>query len=317
VGRYALRRILLIVPTVLGITLLAFAVAHLAPGDPAAERFRRAESRTPSAEELAAERKALGLDKPIVTQYWEWVSGAATGDLGTSISTSRDVSEELGRRIPATLQLTGLASLLALLLAVPAGVIAAVRHNRLTDQLLRIGSLAGASFPSFWLAFLLIELFAVRLSVLPVAGRGSAESYVLPVLTLALVPAAVFARFTRAAVLETLGEDFVRTARAKGLSEVFVVGLHALRTALVPLVTAFGTSLGHLVAGAVLVETVFVWPGVGTLSIEAILQRDYPVIQGVVLYTGLAFAVVNLAVDLSYGLIDPRIRVGARRVRSA
>jgi peptide/nickel transport system permease protein len=168
------------------------------------------------------------------------------------------------------------------------GVLAAVFHNRLIDHLLRFGSLAGASVPSFWLAFVLIDVFSVHHPVLPVAGRGSASHLVLPAITLALIPAALLARFTRAALLETLNDDYVRTARAKGLAGWRVVDKHALRTASIPLVTAFGTSLGSLIAGAVVIETVFAWPGMGTLSVQAILQRDYPVIQGVVLYAGLA-----------------------------
>lgn len=314
-GRYALRRLLLIVPTVGGITLLAFAIAHLAPGDAAAERFRRIEGRLPSPAELAAERRELGFDRPLVDQYLSWVNDAGRFDFGTSIATGRPVQEELRQRIPATLELTALAAVLAVLLAMPMGVLAAVFHNRLPDHLLRFGSLAGASVPSFWLAFVLVDIFAVRNSLLPVAGRGSAINLVLPAVTLALIPAALLARFTRAALLETLSDDYVRTARAKGLAGWLVVGKHALRTASIPLVTAFGTSLGGLIAGAVIIETVFAWPGMGTLSVQAILQRDYPVIQGVVLYAGLTFAVVNLVVDLSYALIDPRVRLGVKGSR--
>jgi ABC-type dipeptide/oligopeptide/nickel transport system permease component len=310
VGRYALRRVLLIVPTVAGISLLAFAVAHLAPGDAAAERFRRIEGRSPSPAELEAERHALGFDKPLVQQYLSWVNDARQFDLGTSISTDRPVHDELRQRIPPTLQLTVLAALLAVLVAIPMCIVAAVFHNRPADHLLRFASLAGASVPSFWLAFLLVDVFAVRNSLLPVAGRGGGANLVLPCVTLALIPAALLARFTRAALLETLTDDYVRTARAKGLAGWLVVGKHALRTASIPLVTAFGTSLGGLIAGAVVIETVFAWPGMGTLAVQAILQRDYAVIQGVVLYAGLAFAVVNLLVDLSYVLIDPRVRLG-------
>ena len=309
-ARYALRRVVLIFPTVGGITLLAFAMAHLAPGDAAAEAFRRREARSPSPAELAAERHELGFDKPLVEQYLSWVTNALRGDLGASISSRRPVDDELRQRIPATLQLTGLAAVLALMIALPSGMLAAVHHNRPTDHLLRVGSLAGAALPSFWLALLFIELFAVRLSVLPVAGREGAASLVLPTVTLALVPAALLARFCRAALLETLNDDYVRTAHAKGLGRWTVVSRHALRNAALPLVTAFGTSVGSLLAGAVVVETVFAWPGMGSLSVQAILERDYPVIQAVVLYAGLAFAVVNLVVDLSYAMVDPRVRLG-------
>lgn len=313
-GRYALRRILLLVPTVFGVSLLAFGIAHASPGDPALERFRRVEGRPPTAEELAAERRDLHLDGPLIRQYARWAQGAVHGDLGTSFTTGRAVTDELRQGLPATVELTVAGAALALLVAIPAGVLAAVRHNRLTDHVLRLGALATASLPSFWLALLLIDVCAVKLALAPVGGRQGWQSVVLPALTVAAAPAAVLARFTRAAVLDTLGEDYVRTARAKGLSERVVLLRHALRTSLVPLVTTFGGTLGHLLAGTVIIEGVFFWPGVGQLSINAILGRDYPVIQGVVLYAGLMFAVVNLLVDLSYTAIDPRIRLsGGRR----
>ena len=315
-GRYALRRLLLLIPTVFGVSLLAFGIAHATPGDPAVERFRRVEGRAPSSEELARERQDLRLDQPLVRQYLRWADGALHGDLGRSFTTGRGVADELGRRLPATIELTLAGAALALLVAVPAGVLAAVRHNRLTDHVLRLGSLVTASLPSFWLALILIDVFAVRLSIMPVAGRHGILSLLLPAVTVAGPPAAVLARFTRAAVLESLGEDHVRAARAKGAKDVVVVFRHALRTSLVPVITAFGASLGGLLAGAVIVETIFAWPGVGQLSISAILGRDLPVIQGVVLYAGLMFAAVNLVVDLSYSLVDPRIRLAARGGRT-
>ena len=310
-SRYALRRILLIVPTLGGITLLAFAVAHLAPGDAAAEAFRRREGRLPSPPELVVERQELGLDRPVLEQYVAWVGDAVRSDFGASLSSRRPVYEEMRRRIPVTLELTALAAAIALLVALPSGVLAALHHNRPADHVLRIGSLAGSALPSFWVALLLIELFAVRFSLLPVAGRGNASNLVLPAVTLALAPAAGLARFTRAALLETLNDDYIRTAFAKGLAGWAVVLKHALRNSALPLVTAFGTSLGILLAGAVVVETVFAWPGMGSFSVQAILERDYPAIQAVVLYAGLVFAVVNLLVDLSYVLIDPRVGAGA------
>ncbi len=309
---YALRRALLLVPTLFGISLLAFALANLAPGDPAEEFLRRTLDRPPTPAEVAAEREELGLDRPLVVQYVSWLAGAARGDLGTSYSSRRPVADELAYRIPFTLELALPAALLALVVAVPVGVVAAVYRNRFTDQVLRVGALMGASIPSFWLGLMLISVFAVRLSLVPVAGRGGFLSMVLPVVTLAVAPAAVLARFTRSTMLETLGEDYLRTAWAKGVRARAVIGRHALRNSLVPVVTAFGTSLGHLVGGAVIVEAIFLWPGIGRLTLDAIQQRDYPVIQGVVLYSGAAFVLLNLAVDLSYALIDPRVRLGRR-----
>ena len=307
---YALRRLALLIPTLLGISLLAFALANLTPGDPAETYLRRMLDRQPTPAEVAAKRKELGLDRPFVVQYLVWVGNAARGELGVSYSTRRPVAEEIGRRIPFTLELALPAAILALIIAIPVGVISAVYRNRLPDQVVRVFSLAGASVPSFWLALLLIGLFAVKFSLVPVAGRQGLASAFLPILTLALAPAAVLARFTRSAMLETLGEDYVRAARAKGLPEWLVVGRHALRNSLIPVITAFGTTLGHLLVGAVVIESIFIWPGLGKLAIDAILQRDYPVIQALVLYSGVVFVGINLLIDLSYTLLDPRIRLG-------
>lgn len=307
---YLARRLLLLVPTLLGISLLAFGLANLAPGDPAEAFLRRVLGHEPSPQEVAALREELGLDRPLLVQYVDWVGDAARGELGISYSTRRPVVEEIRRRIPFTLELAVPAGLLALAVALPLGMVSAAHRNRLADQAARLLSLAGASMPSFWLALLLILLFAVRLAVVPAAGRQGLPSVVLPVLALALGPAAVLARFTRSTLLEALGEDYIQMARAKGLRRWLVVGRHALRNSLVPVITAFALSLGHLLVGAVVIETIFVWPGLGTLALDAIRQRDYPMIQALIVYAGLAFAAINLLVDLLYPVIDPRIRLG-------
>lgn len=309
---YVLRRCLLVIPTLLGISFLAFAMANLAPGDPAVEFLRRISDRQPTPEEVRQVREELSLDKSIVEQYVAWTGRAVQGDLGISYSTRRPVTTELGHRIPFTLQLTVLAAGLALLIALPLGIISALYRNRLVDQVARLTSLAGASMPSFWLGLSLIVLFAVRWSMVPVAGRGGFDSYILPVVTLAVAPAAVLSRFTRSTMLEILDDDYMRTAHAKGLTAWRAVITHGLRNALVPLLTAFSISLGHLLSGAVIVETIFVWPGVGKLGLDAIQQRDYPMLQGFVLYAGAAFAAINLLVDLAYGAIDPRIAAAGR-----
>ena len=306
---YVARRLLLVIPTLIGMSILTFGVSNLTPGDPAFAFASRLASRPATAEEVAQARHDLGLEGGLVPRYFRWVGKAVQGDLGISFSTRLPVRPELLKEARSTLQLAVPAALLALVIAIPTGVVAAVRRNRLPDQVLRVVSLAGASLPSFWLALLLIVLLAVHYSVFPSAGRGGATSYVLPVLTLALAPAAVLARFTRSALLETLNSDYVVTARAKGVREAVIVVRHGLRNALVPLVTAVGTSLGHLIGGAAVVETVFVWPGIGRSLVEAILQRDYPVIAGIVLYSGAVFAVISLVVDLLYAVIDPRIRL--------
>ncbi len=315
---YVLRRLLLVVPTLFFITLAAFALSHLAPGDPARAYLRRlAPDRPPTPEQVASVRQRLLLDRPVAVQYVAWVGRAVQGDLGESYGSRRPVAGELARRVPATLVLVLPACLLALAIAVPAGALAAVHHDRLADHALRAASLVGACMPGFWLALLLILTFSVKLSLVPVAGRSGLASTVLPVVTLAVAPAALLARFTRAAMLHALSEDYVRSARAKGLPERLVVYRHALRNALIPVVTVFGVLLGGLVAGDVVVETIFVWPGVGRLAIDAILTRDYPMIAGFVLYAGAAFAAINLVIDLSYAVIDPRVRLGDSRMSTA
>ncbi len=305
--RYVVRRVLLLVPTLLGIALLTFLLTNLTPGDPAYGYYTRINAHPPTKEQLEQVRKELGLDRPLAARFASFLGDAAKGDLGVSFSTQRPVTDELYRRIPFTLELAVPSAVLAVLIAVPAGLLCAVRRNRVVDQVVRVLSLVGASMPSFWLALMLIVVLAVNLQLLPVAGRGDLASYVLPVVTLAMVPAATLTRFTRSAVLEALGSDYVLTARSKGLRELRVVGNHALRNALVPLVTAFSTSVAALTAGAAVVETIFVWPGIGKLLVDAILERDYPMIQGTVLYAGVAFAIINLVVDLSYAALDPRI----------
>ena len=307
---FVLRRLLLVIPTVIGISVLAFVLTNLTPGDPAFAVASRLHGRPATPPEVAATRHQLGLDRAPLARYLHWASKAARGDLGRSYATRAPVRQELFRRIPLTLELALPAMLLALLIAVPAGILASMRRNRPVDQVLRVLSMAGACMPSFWLALLLIILFSVRLHVLPVAGRGGFNHLVLPIVTLAMAPAAVLTRFTRSAMLEALGAGYVTTARSKGLSERTVVAKHALRNAVVPVVTSVGVNFGFLLAGATVIESIFVWPGVGSLLVGAIQQRDYPTIEGFVLYAGVSFAILNLVVDVSYAFIDPRIASG-------
>lgn len=306
---YILRRIGLAIPTLIGVSWLAFAIAHIAPGDAAELYLRRVLGHEPRPAQVAEVRAELGLDRPVVVQYASWVADAAQGEFGLSYSSRRPVGEEIRRRIPFTLELAVPAALLALLIAVPVGVVAAVHRNKAGDQALRLACLAAASIPGFWLAILLITLFAVQLSLLPVAGRSGVATMVLPVTVLALGPAAVLARFIRSTMLEHLNEDYVRTARSKGLAGRTVLLGHAGRNCLIPVSTAFALSFGHLLTGTVVIETIFVWPGLGTLAMDAIGQRDYPTLQAFVLYAGVAFVAINLLVDLFYGLVDPRVRL--------
>lgn len=311
--RFVLRRVLLMIPTLIGISILTFGLANATPGDPAFVAAQRNLARTPTPAEVEAERHELALDRPLPAQYLHWVGRAARGDLGTSYATHGPVRKELFRRIPFTLQLAIPAIVLAMLVAIPAGVVSALYRNRPVDQAMRLASLAGACMPSFWLALMLIILFSVRLSVLPVAGRGGLDHLILPTVTLATVPMSILARYTRSTVLESLGSDYVVTARAKGSPEWRVVVSHVLRNSLVPIVTSAGTQFGFLLAGATVIETIFVWPGVGKLLVDAISARDYPMIQGFILYAGAAFVVLNLVIDLLYATIDPRIGRGGMR----
>jgi ABC-type dipeptide/oligopeptide/nickel transport system permease component len=307
VRRFVLRRVLLMIPTLLGISLLTFGLSNATPGDPGFVAAERELGRPPTGAELAAVRKDLDLDRPLVAQYLHWVTRAARGDLGISYASRRPVRVELFHRIPFTLELALPALGLAVLVAIPAGMLSALRRNGAIDQATRLASLAGACMPSFWLALLLIILFSVRLSVLPVAGRGGLDHLVLPTVTLAMAPMAILARYTRSTMLEALSSEYVVTARAKGAPERRVIARHVLRNSLVPIVTSVGTQLGFLLAGATVIETIFVWPGVGKLLVDAITGRDYPMVEGFVLYAGAAFVVLNLLVDVLYAAIDPRI----------
>lgn len=311
---YALRRLLLAVPTLLGLTIIVVGLLALAPGDPAEEYARRRSTTgevTPADVEDA--RRELGLDQPVAVQYGRFLRDAVRGDLGTSFYRSTPVLRDILGRVPATVQLAAWALLLCVVLSVPLGIAATLYRGRPPDHLLRVVALLGASVPSFFLAYLLIGVFATRLGLLPVAGRGGTTSVVLPALVLALGPTATLSRLLRASMLDVLGEDFVMTGRAKGLRPLRVVAVHALRNAALPAVTVLGTVLGHLLTGAVIVEFIFAWPGLGRLTLEAVTQRDYPVIQGVILFAGVVFVGLNLLVDLTYPLLDPRVRLQAAR----
>jgi peptide/nickel transport system permease protein/oligopeptide transport system permease protein len=256
---------------------------------------------------VAKLRDHLGLDKPFLVRYLDYVGRVVRGDLGRSIQQNRPVAAELADAWPATLQLTVAALVLAAIAGILAGVASAVWPNSFFDALARLGSLFGLSMPIFWTGLVLIVVFSLWLNWLPVGGAGSLTHLILPAVTLALPSIAMIARMTRAAVLEVLREDYVRTARAKGVAEFWVLARHALRNAFIPILTLLGLQSGQLMGGAVLTETVFAWPGLGRLMVKAIFARDYILLQGAVLMFALVFVVINLLVDLSYGLLDPRI----------
>ena len=311
--QFVLIRILSLFPLWIGISVLAFVLSNLAPGDPATVIAHRLSDVPPSEEQIASIRREYHLDDPMPVRYARWLGGAARGDLGRSYRTKEPVFNELAAHFPATLQLACVALVIALVIALPLGVLAAVRRGSWLDHGARVGALLGASLPSYWLGYLLILIFALGTGWLPVAGREGAVTAVLPALTLGLGTAATLARLTRSSLLEVLGEDFIRTARAKGLSERAVVWRHALRGALIPVLTVTGIAFGHLLGGAVIVESIFAWPGIGNLLVNSIYDRDYPMIQGFVLFMGTVFTLLSLVADLSYLWIDPRIRLAKKR----
>jgi ABC-type dipeptide/oligopeptide/nickel transport system permease component len=298
------RRLALLVPTLLGMATLVFAFLHLVPGDPV--EIMLGESAAPA--DVAALRHDLGLDRPLPLQYARFLVRAAQGDLGRSIAFRAPVTSVIAARYPATLELAGAAFVIALGLALPLGIAAAVRPGGLVDRLARLASLAGVCLPSFWLGPLLILLFSFQLGWLPVSGRGGPAHLVLPALTLGLGMMGILVRLTRTSLLGALREDYVRTARAKGLPEWRVLAVHALRNALGPVITVAGLQAGALLAGAIITETIFAWPGLGRLVVQAIDARDYPLVQGSVLAIGATYVAVNTATDLLHGVIDPRLR---------
>src|ERR671923_693165 len=300
---FIVRRLLLAVPVLLGVVFVVMLTIDLLPGD--AVTLMLGEHATKEA--VARLREHLGLDKPFAVRYVDYVGRVARGDLGRSIQQNRPVAAELADAWPATLQLTLAALVIATVAGIAAGVASAVWPNSLFDVLARLGSLFGLSMPIFWTGLVLIVVFSLWLPWLPVGGVGSPAHLVLPAVTLALPSVAMIARMTRSAVLDVLREGFVRTARAKGVGERWIVLKHALRNAFIPIVTLLGLQSGQLMGGAVLTETVFAWPGLGRLMVKAIFARDYILLQGAVLVFALAFIVINLIVDVSYGVLDPRI----------
>ena len=291
---------------VLGVCTLVFLLIHLVPGDPVDVMLGEGASTA----DRSALREALGLDRPLAEQYLDYLGRVARLDLGVSLHDRRPVVDLLGERAGPTLELAVAALILALAIAVPLGVLAAQHRGGVLDRIAMTVSLIGAAVPNFWLGPMLILLFSLQLGWTPVSGRDGWASVALPAVTLGTGLAAVLARMVRASVLEVLSEDYVRTARAKGLGPVAVLWGHALRTAWLPILTLIGLQLGALLAGAVITETVFAWPGLGSLLVEAIQQRDYPVVQGAVLLISITYVLVNGATDLAYGLLDPRTRPG-------
>jgi dipeptide transport system permease protein len=331
--RYFLGRLLTFIPTFIGVTLISFAFIRVLPGDPI---IVMAGERGLTEERYQELSRQFGFDQPILLQFWDYLTGVLQGDLGQSYVTKKPVFDEFFTLFPATLELSVCAIILAIALGLPAGVIAAVYRGKFFDRALMSTALVGYSMPIFWWALLLIIVFSGNLGWTPVSGRidllyyfdnvtgfmlidsllsgqsgaftSAVRHLILPTIVLATIPLAVIARQTRSAMLEVLSEDYIRTARAKGLSPTRINGLHALRNAMIPMITIIGLSVGTLLAGAILTETIFSWPGIGKWMVDSIFRRDYPVVQGGLLMIALMVMIVNLTVDLLYSLINPKIR---------
>lgn len=330
---YILKRLIWTIPTLFGVSLMVFSMVHLSPGDPAIAILGD-KSNAQSIKDL---REQLGLDKPLYTQYYIYMSNIAKGDFGKSATSQEPVLEEFLDRFPATIELTFVAMLIAMILGVSAGIISAVKRYSIFDYASMFTALAGVSMPVFWLGLLLIYFFAVKLGVLPVSGRlgyefdiehitgfylidsllvkdyeafwDALKHLILPAIALGTIPMAIIARMTRSSMIEVMKEDYIKTARAKGCSKFQVVVIHALRNALIPVVTIIGLMFGSLFAGSILTETTFSWPGIGKWLVNAVYQRDFPVIQSATLIISFVFIVINLVVDLLYAVINPKIRL--------
>ena len=302
--RYVSARLLYLIPVLWLVVSVVFLLIHLVPGDPIQQMLGEGAT----ASDIQALRHAYGLDVSIGHQYFNYWKGVLHGDLGRSLRLNQDVTQVIAQRYPWTLQLTIAAMIVALLISIPAGVRSARRRNRWDDRTLSFVSLLGLSFPNFALGPILILFFAIQLGLLPVSGSGTVAHLILPAITLGGSLAAILTRMVRTAMLEELSQDYIRTARAKGLSENVVVYKHALRNALIPVLTVVGLQFGALLAGAIVTETIFSWPGIGRLTISAISTRDYYLVQGCILTIGLTYVVVNFLTDFLYSLANPRIR---------
>ncbi len=302
---FIIRRLLLLIPVLFGVVTLVFFLIHLIPGDPIDLML--------GDYALEADREALaqqmGLNQPVHLQYLDYLRGLMVGDFGTSVHSKEPVIDEILERVPATVELMIGAMVVAIALAIPLGLIAAVRRGSWIDHTSMFFSLLGVSMPNFWLGPMLILLFAIHLDWLPVNERGDLSNLILPAITLGTALAAILSRITRSSVIETLSADYIRTARAKGISELQIVVQHAFRNALIPIITVIGLQVGVLLSGAIITEVIFDWPGLGTLLIEGIQTRNYPLVQGCVIVIATSYVLINLLTDLSYAFVDPRVRL--------
>jgi peptide/nickel transport system permease protein len=303
-------RLVSLIPLLLGVSLITFSLLQLAPGDPA-EILLKGYEEAPTREAVEALRAGIGLNDPPYRQYWKWLCRVIRGDLGVSFRTGEPVASRIFQRLPATLELAASAFIFMMLLAIGYGLAGALCRDSLFDHLLRAWTILTVSVPGFWLGLLLMLFFSINLDLFPLSGRGGPSHLFLPVITLSLGTSASYGRIFRAALIEVLHQDYIKLAYAKGLGRYELVTRHVMKNALLPLVTLFGISLGNLLGGSVIVETIFSWPGVGKMAVEAILNRDYPVILGYVLMMAMAFMLSNLLVDVLYYFLDPKIRANS------
>jgi peptide/nickel transport system permease protein len=309
-GRYAVRRLIQLIPILIGITFLSFAMMRLAGSDAVTEMY--ANKGAVSQEVIDLKRAELGLDKPFVTQYFAWLGGMLRGDMGVSYVSGRDVFQTFVSKLPATLLLTALSILLTVVISIPLGVLAAVRHDKITDYCLRFLSFIGNSLPNFFVALLLMQLLAIKLNWLPVISSGtSIRSAMMPTLTLAISMSAKYMRQVRATVLEELNKDYVIGAQARGVRGSVVLWRSVIKSSMLTIVTLLALSIGSLLGGTAIIESIFMWDGVGKLAVDAITMRDYPLIQAYVVWMAVIYVLVNLVTDLLYHALDPRIRLGA------
>lgn len=303
--KYIFKRILNMIPVILGVTLLVFLIMDLAPGDPVLLIL----GDNATEEARIAKTAELGLDKPLIIRYFNYVANFFKGDMGKSYITNRSVSEEVFARFPNTLKLSLVASAASIAIAIPLGVIAAVKQNSIFDNVSMVLSMIGNSMPAFWLGLVLVIIFALNMRLFPVQGANAGwKSYVLPSIAIGLMNMAAVARTTRSSMLETIRQDYIRTAKSKGISKYKVIMQHAFINALIPTLTVIGVQLGNLLGGAVITETVFAWPGIGRLMVQSVSSRDVPMILGCVITLSICYSAVNLIVDLLYGFVDPRVR---------
>ncbi|MEI7026579.1 nickel ABC transporter permease [Paenibacillus sp. y28] len=309
---YLLRRIAAAIPVLLGISMIAFVLSVISPGDPAVESLSMSGVREPTQEEIDAKRAELGLNDPLPVQYGRWLLRAVQGDLGTSYMTKDSVSGEIARRLPVTLSVAVLAVVFAAGTGIPLGMLMALRRSSWLDHAGRAIALTVVSIPGFWLAIMLITLFSEKLQLLPTSGYGTWKHLIMPAIVLAAGTSAILMRLTRASLLEVMNQSYMLTAKAKGLRERSIVLRHAIRNALIPLVTVIGTYFGSILGGSVIVEVIFALPGIGRFAVEGIYRRDYPVIQGYVVFTGAVYVLFNLLTDISYRFIHPQMKLGGK-----